>query len=158
MKNKNGFTLIEILAVIIIIGVVMLIAVPAVSNYINSSRKSAYITTAKEYIKEAQSKIATKDYELYDKNATYYIDIKNLPLESGGDSPFGDWVEAYVVVIYLPPDGYKYYWTSIDSSGFKVDLTEVEELDEDDIYNSEDGYLNNREPVGTRNNVVLVND
>ena len=104
MKNKKGFTLIEILAVIIILGILLIIAVPSISNYINDSRKHAYITTAKEYIKEAQKKVSSFEYEFYDRDTSYYIDIKNLPLESGGDSPFGEWIQAYVVVTYIPKD------------------------------------------------------
>ena len=163
MKNKKGFTLIEILAVIIIMGIMMIVAIPAISNYINDSRKSAYITTAKDYIKEVESKVVSKEYEFYDKDVTYYINIKNVPLESGGDSPFGDWVEAYVVVAYTPPETYHYYWVSLDSAGFKVDLTAREDLDESDIYNINSAdptgqSINYRAPIGTRNAVTIIDD
>lgn len=163
MNNKKGFTLIEILAVIIIMGIIMIVAVPAVTKYINDSRKSAYITTAKDYIKEAESKVVSKEFEFYDKDVTYYINIKNLPLESGGDSPFGEWVEAYVVVAYTPPETYHYYWVSLDSAGFKVDLTAREDLDESDIYSvdlndANASEVNSREPIGTRNNIVTIQD
>ena len=47
MNNKKGFTLIELLAVVIILGILMIIAVPAVSQYIDGSRKSSYVSTAK---------------------------------------------------------------------------------------------------------------
>ena len=49
-KKKKAFTLIELLAVIIILGVLMLVAVPSVTGYISNSRKEAYINTAKEYV------------------------------------------------------------------------------------------------------------
>ena len=49
--KKNGFTLIELLAIIIILGVLMIIAVPAVTKYINDSRKSTYVNTAKNLAK-----------------------------------------------------------------------------------------------------------
>ena len=42
MKDRKGFTLIEIIAVVIIIGVLALIVVPSVSGYIFNSRKTAY--------------------------------------------------------------------------------------------------------------------
>ena len=54
MKNK-GFTLIELLAVIIILGILMIIAIPSVTKYINDSRKSAYIDTAKQIISGARN-------------------------------------------------------------------------------------------------------
>ena len=42
-KRKRAFTLIEILAVIVILGIVALIAVPIVSNYISDSRTKTYM-------------------------------------------------------------------------------------------------------------------
>ena len=55
--NKRGFTLIELLAVIIILGILMIIAIPSVTSYINNSRKSAYIDTAKEIISIKNKKV-----------------------------------------------------------------------------------------------------
>lgn len=40
---KKGFTLVEILAVIVILGVIMLIAYPAIDNTIKESREKAYL-------------------------------------------------------------------------------------------------------------------
>ena len=42
-KRKRAFTLIEILAVIVILGIIALIAVPIVSNYITDSRTKTYM-------------------------------------------------------------------------------------------------------------------
>ena len=52
MKIKNGFTLIEILAVIVIISVVVLAAVPAVINISSKIRTNMYCTKIK-MVKEA---------------------------------------------------------------------------------------------------------
>ena len=53
--NNKVFTLIELLAVIIILGILMIIAIPSVTMYINDSRKNAYIDTAKEMIGSARN-------------------------------------------------------------------------------------------------------
>lgn len=138
MKNNNkGFTLVELLAVVIILGIILIIAVPSVSKYINDSRKNTYIATAKEYIKEVEKKVVAKEYKFYEKNKRYRVDISDVPLENEGNSPYGEWVEAYVEVEYLGSGKWKYYWASLDSAGFKVDLTESTELDTDDIYKVE---------------------
>lgn len=42
MKNNKGFTLIELIATIIILGVIALIAIPAINTTIDSSRQKAY--------------------------------------------------------------------------------------------------------------------
>ena len=42
MKDKRGFTLIELVAVIIVLGILLVIAVPTVSQYIKESRVTAY--------------------------------------------------------------------------------------------------------------------
>ena len=54
MRNKNGFTLVELLAVIVILGVIALIAIPSYNNYIKKTKdtkcdsdKEAIIDAAK---------------------------------------------------------------------------------------------------------------
>ena len=42
MNNKKGFTLIELIAVIIVLSIIALIATPIVTGIMESSRKKAY--------------------------------------------------------------------------------------------------------------------
>ena len=42
MKNKKGFTLVELLAIIVILAVIMVIAVPQILNVVNGSKNSAW--------------------------------------------------------------------------------------------------------------------
>lgn len=56
--NKKGFTLVELLAVIVILGVIMLIAIPSVGTIIKNSRENSFISSGKMYISTAQNLIA----------------------------------------------------------------------------------------------------
>lgn len=127
-KKKRGFTLIELLAVIIILGVLMIIAIPSVTEYIQSSRKSSYISTASNYVTGARTMVNSAEVPMYDTTATYYLPTSCIALESGGDSPFGDLEEGYVVVTY-DGSGYDYYFTSRDSANMGILLTNVDLLD-----------------------------
>jgi prepilin-type N-terminal cleavage/methylation domain-containing protein len=53
MKNK-GFTLIELMATIIVLSVVATIAIPIITNLINDSRKSSLLTSVNNLVKTAE--------------------------------------------------------------------------------------------------------
>ena len=64
MDNKKGFTLIELIAVIVILGVLMLLAIPAISRYIDNSKKEAFI-------KEINSLVDTIRYGINSGDSNY---------------------------------------------------------------------------------------
>jgi len=132
-KRKNAFTLIELLAVIIILGILMIIAIPSVTSYINNSRKSAYVDTAKEIVAGARNLVNEGKLEMFDTNTTYYIPTSCIKTENAQKSPYGEFDKAYVLVTY-DGKGYNYYWVSRDETGQGVpDPIAIENLDEDDI-------------------------
>ena len=53
-RNRNGFTLVELLAVIVILGIIMLIAVPNVVGVIDNNRKETYLSDAKKMVTMAE--------------------------------------------------------------------------------------------------------
>ena len=55
MKNKKGFTLVEILAVIAILAVVMLIAFASIQPITERVRKAAFLDEVKMLYKSAQN-------------------------------------------------------------------------------------------------------
>ena len=66
MKNKRGFTLVELLAVIVILGVLLMIAVPAVQNVIKKTKNNATQKQAELFI-DAAKKMAIIDEPTNDK-------------------------------------------------------------------------------------------
>ena len=166
--NKKGFTLIELLAVIIILGILMIIAIPSVTKYINDSRKSAYIDTAKEIVGGTRNIVNEGKLGMYDTGITYYIPASYVNTENALKSPYGEFPEkaAYVGVIY-DGIGYNYYWISSDDTGQGIDeVTPFDKLDIDliksdinpnDIYDtvSETG-IGNRKIVKVLENGVWV--
>ncbi len=42
MKNKKGFTLVELLAVVVILGLIILVTIPAVNRFILNSKEKAF--------------------------------------------------------------------------------------------------------------------
>lgn len=55
MKEKHGFTLVELLAVIVVLAIIMLIAVQAVMPLLQDARKKAFVTEAQAAIDAAQA-------------------------------------------------------------------------------------------------------
>lgn len=78
--NKRGFTLVELLAVIVVLGIVISIAVPTTMNLINNSKKKAFVHDARAYINAARYSVLSENGkktffkldELYVKNSKSY--------------------------------------------------------------------------------------
>ena len=132
MKNK-AFTLIELLAVIIILGILMLIAIPSVTNYINNSRKNTYVGTANEFVKAASIKVNSGDLDINDTDTIYYIPVGAINTEGAKKSPYGDFEEAYIGVTFNGEE-YTYYWVSMDTAGMGTkNLIKISDLSSDSI-------------------------
>ena len=83
MKNNKGFTLVETIAVIIILGVILSIAVPSITNVVKSTNKNRMISDAETF--------ASKAKEMYESD-TIGININNKSLKEITElrkSPFG---------------------------------------------------------------------
>ena len=80
--NKKGFTLVELLAVIVILGVLLLIAVPSVTKLIDNSRKNAFKSAVQLSIENVES-VASMEKTANDSIAECYVDIDDIDLERG---------------------------------------------------------------------------
>ena len=78
--NKKGFTLVELLAVIVILGVLLMIAVPAIQNVIKKSKRNAFESQAKLIIENVETMLSASTNKPAE---TCYIPTANVILERG---------------------------------------------------------------------------
>lgn len=89
LKNQKGLTLIELLAVIVILGIIAAIAIPSVNTIISNSKKSAHKENARAMIDAARYKVnsefinTTSTFTLADLKEDKYIEKISNP---SGDS------------------------------------------------------------------------
>ena len=93
MKKRNGFTLVELLAVIVILAIILVIAVPSIMNTIKDARKASYESTAKMVASAAETqymvaltldKVVTGDYPDSGVDATkFYTGSADKPATCG---------------------------------------------------------------------------
>ena len=135
--NKKGFTLVELLAVMVIISVLLLLALPAVTRQVELAKKRTFAEDAHTIAS------AVKDDVLIGENPLdSYNDIAKINAlldKKLGKSPFGGTYEtakAEVKVIRDSTTGKKTYSIRIclvDSNGNGFGYSSVENLDADSI-------------------------
>ena len=140
MKKKYGFTLIELLAVITVLSIVALIALPLVVNNIDEEKKHSARISTNEYIKSFHSTIVEvmadnvdKASGLYTVNSDGTISIHNQKYDVSikGDKPTDGRIcvsnQGDVTGAYLKING---YIMSYDGENVEqTDMTEIGDVD-----------------------------
>ena len=98
--NKKGFTLVELLAVIVILALIMAIAVVSMSGIMTSARNSTFKETAVQIINGVQQQLTLANELLpadthFSGNGVQYFVAKQM-IEKGGDkAPLGGSYQFY---------------------------------------------------------------
>ena len=90
MKDKKGFTLVELLAVIAILAILVIIALPNVINMYNNAKKQVFLTEAQTVASTSEKKFLTGSITEGSKETVYCkskTDEKN-PLEMTGEKKY----------------------------------------------------------------------
>lgn len=140
-KNQKAFTLIELLAVIVILAILLAIAVPKVTQYITKSRKDSLIATANDFIDAVRNSAHSDIYDLpIGTNDVTIVSLDLIGLSKGGNkSPFsGNWIPrfSYVAIVNVGTDvdpDYKYYIAIRDTKRYSVALTEENKISNNSI-------------------------
>ena len=117
---KKGFTLVELLSVIVILAVISLIATPKLVGVVETSRKSAKENSAKGYINSVNDQIVSNEFDEETttiKDGTYFTALLKevYKLDVSGEEPSDD---SWVTISNAAVTEY-----SLKFSGYVVDST-----------------------------------
>lgn len=133
-NNKKGFTLIELLAVIVILAILVMVAIPAVTKYLNSARQGTFADNAHSAISAVRNDVIKTGKG----NAKYTLtEINNLLERKLNTSPFGEKYDqnSYIQVTQTCSTDkndctYKYEMCLADASGHGFKDVEENAIDE----------------------------
>ncbi|MEQ2529387.1 type II secretion system protein [Bacillaceae bacterium CLA-AA-H227] len=108
LKNQRGLTLVELLAVIVILGIISAIAVPSIGGIIEKSKEDAIKADALQVLNAAKLYVASND-------VTEETTLANATT-TGVDGTLDDLLDTKPNTVYsitITPDGGKYEYTDI---------------------------------------------
>ena len=129
MKKRNGFTLVELLVIIVILAIIAAITIPLILNVIENSKKKAAVASAFGYIDAIEKNKMNNDTEFeydnnYQLNGIYTVEngtLKGPTIEDGVEIPVTGTKPSYGELTYLNEDFQKGCLTIKE---YKVELEE----------------------------------
>ena len=81
---KKGFTLVELLGVIVILGLIAMIAIPTINSALNSSREKAYNEQVNTIVNTARTYMSKNSLKLPDQTEGNKCSIRISTLQQAG--------------------------------------------------------------------------
>lgn len=139
--NKKGFTLVELLGVVVILGIVLTIAIPSVSNYIDKSKREGFATVLREYVDAVQKGMASEEYiSPIDRNNVLIVSLDLIPLDKGKkeSSYQAEWIKSksYVAVINTGTADeikYEYFVAGQDKDNHAIPLMDINNVSRNEV-------------------------
>lgn len=113
--NNKGFTLVELLAAMVILAAIMAIAVPNIMGILNNSKADAYVEDAKKMISLAEYKVRANP-NLRPASGSCKIllkDLDNSEFKSAPNNGSYDTTKSFVLVTKQSGSGVKRYNYSV---------------------------------------------
>jgi len=95
-KNEKGVTLVELLIVIVILGIIAAISVPAVGNIVSNANKDALLADATNLQQQVNLYCTSEDEEICDTDANAYVDGNGMYFENDGESTGSFTLDEYL--------------------------------------------------------------
>lgn len=112
-KNKKGFTLVEVIVVLVILAILIALAVPSVMKYIDDANEAKYLAEARAAYVAAEAEIAT-DYSddkkfdvdalLGDISAACGFDVLDIKINPA-DAKEPNAIKSYTIKFTSPSSG-----------------------------------------------------
>ena len=118
MRNKKGFTLVELLAIIVILAIIAVITVPIILNIIDNAEKGSVEDSALGYKDALQKYYATKSVQNPEQELpSGYMEISELPSDFtvSGENPSDGWVKLKNGIVEKYSLKYKDYVVSMNN-------------------------------------------